>query len=81
MKGYALRVREWARADHAGVLGEAPPGPFPTPEVEDYQEMYRCARAHLHAQPPPPRRLREHWQRQLWIARAGLEREGGTEPP
>ena len=70
---YAERVREWAEANH----GAADPGPFPAPEREDYQELYRTARQHVHAHPPPPRRLRKHWRRQLWVARACLEREGG----
>lgn len=77
MEGYAARVRGWAEANHSA----ADPGPFPSPGVADYQELYRRARQELRTAPPPRRRLRKHRQRRLWVARACLKREGGAVPP
>jgi hypothetical protein len=80
MARYGARVREWAAANHAAVRGGAPPAPFPTPEREDYEGLYRVAREVLLAEPRLPKAERKHWRRQLWVARACLERNGHPVP-
>ena len=42
--------------------------------------MYREAREWLRVHPTLPKAERKHWQRQLWVARACLERDGGRVP-